>query len=80
MFGQFFTRKSIKQDGKQLYIVAGIVAVEEKEKQPFEDGDMSIFYFDKLKKLTNVKKETSGMNIDGVLTSSLWHPIWRYLK
>lgn len=37
MFGQFFTRKSIKQDGKQ-------------------------------------------MNIDGVLTSSLWHSIWRYLK
>lgn len=43
MFGQFFTRKSIVSEGKQLYIVAGIVAVEEKENQLFEDGDMSIF-------------------------------------
>lgn len=80
MIGQFFTRKSIVSEEKQLYIVAGIVAVDEKEPQPFEDGDMSIFYFNKLKKLTNVKKETSGMNVDGILTSPLWHPIWRYLK
>lgn len=80
MLGQFFTRKSIKKEGKQLYIVAGIIAIDEKDKPPFENGDMSIFYFDKIKKLANVQKETSGMSIDGVLTSPLWHPIWRYLK
>lgn len=78
MIGQFFLRRSMKKDGKQLFIVAGLISVDEGD--DIHNGDMILGDLKNLGMLSNLQKQMAGESIDGVLTSPCWVPFWKKLK
>ena len=79
MLGQFFARKSIKKGDKQLYIIAGIVALDENDTS-LENGEMILANLNKLGTLGNYRQKFMGHSIDGVLTNNSWIPFWEKLN
>lgn len=73
MFGQFFARKSIVKNGKQGYIVAGMIFLDENQEDLImKPESMFLANFTPLVTLQDISHHSRGKTIDGIYQLPLW--------